>query len=155
MMQTQDNYYTFYLKIVLSAIVIVLFLSTAGIAEDSGFSPTITVSPAVAEYKPKVKVLISGSGFEPNQELQFQISMGGVLSLIHASVKPSPVPNEFGAFAGVWTINREISRKLLKPLPVVYTITVLDEDFNKLCSAALLFCDSKEEKKPEPCSFLE
>lgn len=101
--------------------------------------PTVTISPAVVEYKPNVKVLISGSGFEPNQELKLHIFMGGVISNIGPLMKPKPVPNEFGAFASVWKLRREISKKLLQPLPMVYTLSVLDSNYNVLCTAPLVF----------------
>jgi len=46
-------------------------------------------------------------------------------------------------------------RKLLEPLPVVYTVAVVDEESRKtLCTAPLAFCDLKAEKKSPACNFI-
>lgn len=117
--------------------------------------PNVTVSPVVAEYKPGVQVLISGSGFEPKQKLRIFITMGGVSSGIHFMLKPEPVPNDLGAFASVWKLRREIAKKLIEPLPMVYTISVEDAEGKTLCTAPLLFCDPKEKEKSPAGYFLK
>jgi hypothetical protein len=117
--------------------------------------PSVTVTPTVAEYKAGVHVLISGSGFEPKQKLKLFIAMGGVSSGIHFLVKPEPLTNDLGAFASVWSIGREISSKLIEPLPTVYTLSVEDKDGKTLCTAPLLFCDPKAKEKPPECQFLK
>lgn len=104
--------------------------------------PTVTISPNPVEYKRKVKVTISGSGFEPKQQLGFLITIGGVPSDIRGLVKPPlPVTDEKGEFSTVWVIDREIRRKLLQPTS--HTIEVIDEDWRPLASATFAF------KKPE------
>ena len=117
--------------------------------------PNITVTPTVAEYKPGVKVLISGSGFEPEQKLRIFITMGGVPSGLHFMVKPEPVPNDLGAFASVWSLRREIARKLLEPLPTVYTISVETQEGKTLCTAPLLFCDPEKKEAFPAGHFLK
>lgn len=117
--------------------------------------PSIAVAPTVAEYKPNVQVLVSGSGFEPKQKLSFLIAMGGVPSGIHYMLAPEPVPNDLGAFASVWKLGREISSKLIEPLPTVYTIAVKDKDGKTLCTAPLLFCDPKAKDKFPACTFIK
>ena len=154
-MNKKDDFYRiFTILLVLGAFAISLFLPTAGMAGGMGAKPTITVTPDITGSK-KVNFIIAGSGFEPNQELQLELYMDGVSSLIHHSVKPKMVPNELGAFAGVWTASREFKKKLLKPLPMVYTLTVLDKDFNILATAPLLFCDPKTKEKFPACMFLK
>ncbi len=107
--------------------------------------PNVTVAPAPVPYK-KGKVYISGSGFKPKQELGIRVMMGGVLSDITFLVKPRPIANEFGAFSSVWSLNREIRRKLLKA-NTAYTITIVDEDGNTVGTAPLVFDKAKKKKK--------
>lgn len=108
--------------------------------------PTVNVSPSPVPYKKKTKVTISGSGFKPQQELGIRVVMGGVLSDISFLVKPRPIVNEFGAFSSVWTLNREIRRKLVKP-STAYTITIVDEDGNTLGTAPLVLDKAKKKGK--------
>ena len=117
--------------------------------------PKVTISPAVVEYKKGAKVLISGSGFQPKEELSLRIFMGGTVTEVTYLVKPEPVANEYGAFAGVWVLDEEISGKVLEPK--AYTITVLEESGKILCTAPLVFCDPKAEgkKKSPVCDFME
>ena len=128
----------------------------AGDKEGEAFSknkPSIHITPMVAEYKSGVKVLIAGSGFEPAQKVKLFVNMGGVRSGIHFMVEPEPTPNEFGAFASIWTPNREIAKKLLEPLPTAYTLTVEDSNGIVLCTGFLAFCDPKAEKQSPICPF--
>jgi len=104
---------------------------------------TIAIFPQVVEYKEGVEVLFSGSGFEPNQELKIYVNMGDTLWSVGYLMKPLPVSNNVGAFASVWKLQREISRKVFQPLPMVYTVSVLDSNDILLCTAPLAF----EEKK--------
>jgi hypothetical protein len=108
--------------------------------------PNVTVAPAPVPYKRKTKVWISGSGFKPKQELGIRVMMGGVLSDISFLVKPRPIANEFGAFSSVWSLNREIRRKLVKA-NTAYTITIVDEDGNTVGTAPLVFDKAKKKKK--------
>ncbi|MFX0198029.1 MAG: hypothetical protein ACFFCW_18065 [Candidatus Hodarchaeota archaeon] len=154
-------------RVVLVSFAIIFLLTTmggtsshvkAGAGEAKAFASSmqnITVTPSVGEYKTGVKVLISGSGFEPKQKLKLFVNMSGVSSGIHFMVKPEPVPNELGAFASVWTLRREISKKLIKPLPMVYTIAVVDKDGKTLCTAPLLFCDPTVKGEFPACIFVK
>ncbi len=107
--------------------------------------PSLTISPTPVPYKRKVKVTIAGSGFEPNQEVELHIVMGGVPSDISGLVKPEPEPNEYGAFMVQWTLNREIRAKLLEP--TAYTLEAVDENGTVLAHAPLAFVEEKKEKK--------
>ena len=102
----------------------------------TGGAPALNISPAVVEYKPKAKVFISGSGFKPNTEIGLRIFMGGAITNIAYLVKPPVKINELGAFAGVWTLNQEISKKILEP--IAYTIMAVDSNAKQLASAPLV-----------------
>jgi len=114
--------------------------------------PSLTISPAVVEYKRKVKVLIAGSGFQPKQEVGLRIELGGVMSDISYMVRPAAVTNEYGAFASVWELDPEIRSKMLKP--TVYTLRAVDADGKILDSAPLVFCDAKAKKKIPACDLI-
>jgi hypothetical protein len=109
--------------------------------------PTVNVSPSQVEYKRKVKVTISGSGFKPQQELGLLLEVGGAPSDISGLVEPKPVANEKGEFSSVWVIDDEIRSNLLTPTS--HTIEVVDEDWRMLAQATLEFKapEMKKEKK--------
>lgn len=117
--------------------------------------PRLSVSPPVVEYKRKVKVLLAGSGFKPNQRVELRISMDDLKTDISYSVKPEPIANEFGAFTSVWTLNREIRRKLLEP--TAYTIEVFDQEGRLLTTAPLVFCDptASDADKSPACALMQ
>jgi len=118
-------------------------------AQDSvaiaGMGPELGVLPAKVEYKRRVQAFISGSGFKPNQEIGIRIMMGGVLSDISYLIKPRPIANDNGAFASVWTLNREIRRKLLTIGS--HKLTAVDEDGNELATTKLTFKKAASKKK--------
>jgi len=114
--------------------------------------PSVTVSPPVVEYKRKATVLISGSGFQPKQEVGLRIEMGGVITDISYLLRPPATTNEFGAFAGVWVMDDEIRAKMLTP--TVYTLRAVDSDGKVLASAPLVFCDPKAKKKAAACEMI-
>jgi hypothetical protein len=106
-----------------------------------------SVSPNPVDYKRKVKVTISGSGFKPKQQLGLLVDMGGAPSDISGLVKPKPVANEKGEFSTVWVIDGEIRRKLLTPTS--HTIEVIDDEWRTLAKTTLIFKkpEAKEKKK--------
>lgn len=121
-------------------------LQSEAVAADAA-QPTVTIAPSPVEYKRKVKVTISGSGFKPQQELGLLLEVGGAPSDISGLVEPKPVTNEKGEFSSVWVIDDEIRRKLLAPTS--HTIEVVDEDWRMLAQATLEFKapEMKKEKK--------
>ena len=148
-MNKKQRFYKIMTSLTLSGFLIIFWLTPIL----AGDVPSITVTPSVVEYKSGVSVLISGSGLAPKQKLKlFVFSMGGLPSGIHYMVKPQPLPNDFGAFASIWKPGREISRKLLEPLPMVYTLSVEDDKGKTLCTTPLLFCDPKGKDK-FPCEL--
>lgn len=135
--------------------VLVMVYPGSSDAEESKPAASVTVFPLVAEYKPNVEVIISGAGYQPNQQLRLRIFLGGVVSDISYMVKPKPVANELGAFLSVWKLKREIGKKMLEPLPSVYTLAVVDEESRKtLATAPLAFCDPSAEKKSPACNLV-
>jgi len=138
-----------------AAVVFVAFMGSAFLFSSSDATggwvfikqqPVVTVSPSPTPYKRKTNVTIAGSGFEPNQEIGIRIMMGGVLSDISFLIKPRPVPNEFGAFASTWKLNREIRRKLLKAA-TAYTLSVVDAEGNTIAHAPMVMDKAKKKKK--------
>ena len=107
--------------------------------------PEVTVLPGKVEFKRNVQAFISGSGFKAKQEIGLRIVMGGVLSDISYLVKPRPVANANGAFASVWTLNREIRRKLLTL--GAHDLTAVDEDGKELAMTKLTFKKARAAKK--------
>lgn len=107
--------------------------------------PTVVISPLPIPYKRRVKVTIAGSGFEPGQDVELHVVMGGVPSDISSLVKPDLEVNEYGAFHVEWTLNREIRAKLLEP--TAYTLEVVDQDGNVLAHAPLVLVKEEDEKK--------
>jgi len=130
---------------VLSSAAPVAWLSGAQDSVAIAAGPEIMVLPAKVEYKRRVQAFISGSGYKPNQEIGLRIMMGGVLSDISYLVKPRPVANANGAFASVWTLNREIRRKLLTLGS--HDLTAVDEDGNELAMTQLIFKKARAAKK--------
>ncbi len=122
------------------------FLSPIGGVAIAEAGPNVSVSPAPVKPK-KGKILISGSGYKPKQELGIRVMMGGVLSDISFLVKPRPIVNEYGAFASTWGLRgREFKRGLLKA-GTAYSITIVDADGNTLATAPLVFDKAKKKKK--------
>ena len=130
---------------VLSSAAPVAWLSGAQDSVAIAAGPEIGVLPAKVEYKSRVQAFISGSGFKPNQEIGIRIMMGGVLSDISYLIKPRPVANGNGAFASVWTLNREIRRKLISLGS--HNLTAVDENGNELATTKLTFKKASSKKK--------
>jgi len=131
------------LGLVIICTIFLFTLSLCGAPAFAASKPTLTVSPQVVEYKEGVEIFFSGSGFEPNQELKLHINMGDTQWSVGYLMKPLPVSNNLGAFASVWKLRREISRKVFQPLPMVYTVSVLDSNDILLCTAPLAFKEKK------------
>ena len=104
----------------------------------------VTVLPEKVEYK-RGPVFITASGLKPNQEVGIRVMMGGVLSDVSYLVKPRPKTDSNGTFATVWSLNREIRRKLLEMGK--NTLTIVDEDGNELATGTINFVKAKATKK--------
>jgi hypothetical protein len=110
-------------------------------------SPVLIVSPTPIPYVRKTTVRISGSGFEPKQEISLQIELGGVPTDISFMVRPRPVANEFGAFSSEWLLDGEIGGKLLSP--TAYTIRAEDDNGSILAHAPFVLQAPKKDPKKE------
>ena len=108
-------------------------------------SPKLTVSPSPVPYERKTKVNIAGSGFAPNQELELQIPIGGVLTDISGMVKPAPKTNDQGAFSAQWILDNEIRGKLMEP--TAYTLEVLNSDGKVLAKVPFVLEKVEAKKK--------
>ena len=130
---------------VLSSAAPVAWLSGAQESVAIAAGPEVTILPNKVEYKRRVQAFITGSGFKPNQEIGLRIMMGGVLSDISYLVKPRPIANANGSFATVWTLNREIRRKLVTV--GTHEMTAVDDDGNELAVGKLVFKKAATKKK--------
>lgn len=110
-------------------------------------APVLIVSPTPIPYARKTMVRISGSGFEPKQEISLQIELGGVPTDISFMVRPRPVANEYGAFSSEWLLDGEIGGKLLSP--TAYTIRAEDENGSILAHAPFVLQAAKKDPKKE------
>lgn len=108
-------------------------------------SPKLTVSPSPVPYERKTKVNIAGSGFAPNQELELQIPIGGVLTDISGMVKPAPKTNDQGAFSTQWILDNEIRGKLMEP--TAYTLEVLNSEGKVLAKVPFVLEKVEAKKK--------
>ena len=135
----------FFLSVLSSAAPVAWLSGAQDSVAIAGMGPELGVLPAKVEYKRRVQAFISGSGFKPNQEIGIRIMMGGVLSDISYLIKPRPIANDNGAFASVWTLNREIRRKLLTIGS--HDLTAVDEDGNELAMTKLTFKKAASKKK--------
>jgi len=135
----------FFLSVLSSAAPVAWLSGAQDSVAIAGMGPELGVLPAKVEYKRRVQAFISGSGFKPNQEIGIRIMMGGVLSDISYLIKPRPIANDNGAFASVWTLNREIRRKLLTIGS--HKLTAVDEDGNELATTKLTFKKAASKKK--------
>ena len=121
-------------------------LSLGGVGESlaQAAGAKVTVLPKKVEYK-RGSVFITGSGLKPNQEVGIRVMMGGVLSDVSYLVKPRPKTDANGTFATVWSLNREIRRKLLEMGK--NTLTIVDDDGNELAKGTINFVKAKASKK--------
>jgi hypothetical protein len=110
-------------------------------------APILLVTPTPVPYQRKQIVRVSGSGFEPKQEISLQIELGGVPTDISYMVNPRPIPNEFGAFSSEWLLDGEIQGKLLSP--TAYTLRAEDENGSILAHAPLVLVAPKKDPKKE------
>jgi hypothetical protein len=110
-------------------------------------SPKLVITPAEVEYKRKVTVVFSGSGFKPKEELGIEVELGGVTSDVSFLMKPKPVVDERGAFSSKWVLDAEIRRKLFEPK--TYGVEVVDASGTVLAKGRLAFkkVDEKAAKK--------
>ncbi len=117
-------------------------------AEESGENPALTPSvqvvPVSGAFDKNTTFTIVGSGFEPGQTiiLETQDRFGNP-SVVSDFVEPSsPVANKNGAFAVRWTLGRW-ARGSINEVGL-YTLNVLDADFNLQASAPLGYCPKGE-----------
>lgn len=123
----------------------VFSLASAGQAKSN--TPQLVITPAEVEYRSKVTVVFSGSGFKPKQDLNIEVELGGAPSDVSWLMEPKPVPDANGAFSSKWVLDDEIRRKLFEPK--TYTVEVVDADGKVLTQTPLVFkkAEGKAEKK--------
>ena len=113
-------------------------LSVLGCAGQQGVmkqGPSFVVTTPVLVLSPGGKVAMYGTGFAPKQEVTLLFKdAGGGMSSIASVVKPPPVANQEGAWAGEWDLSSYV--RVLKPGTGMLTAT--DKDFNPLGQAPVV-----------------
>lgn len=106
--------------------------------------PSVIVSPIVAPLDKNTQIVITGSGFDPGQELVigFEDEYGA-----SAEIKEVKV-NERGSWATAWTLGRYTRRGILKD--GVYPIIVMDKDLNIIKTAPVAFIKPTGDPKKWP-----
>ncbi len=107
---------------------------------------SVVVGTPMVELSKTSKVVFYGTGFAPQQEIQFLFKdTGGVQSIINSALSPEPVPNAEGAWVTVWNCGDYLT--LIKPGTMMITIT--DKEYKTLAQVPVAFVapPKKEEKK--------
>jgi len=125
------------------AVFVLTVLGGCAATQMKGSKAKVSVKPA--EVKGAGTLVISGSGFKPNQNVAVQTMLGGVLSDISFLVKPKLMKADAkGAFTTKWKISKRTGR-LLKTGS--YPITIVDGDGKKLASSKYKYEKAKKKKK--------
>jgi len=129
-------------------------------------APTVIITPDVAKIDSKLQMVITGSGFEPGQEILILVGAPGVAPAILSAAEQlpgkaveagpldvKPVPDETGAWITVWTLKSYI--KMLGSVAEnkgegLYTVQVVDADYNVLASAPFALADTTKPKEQWP-----
>jgi hypothetical protein len=116
---------------------------------------TIVVSPSESDFQSDSEVWIYGANLTPGQQVTILLLDGnGVHSDISAMASPFPLMvNDDGAFAAKWVLDRWPRAGV--GAEGVFTVRVMDEDFNELGTAPLALCNherDEEDEVPEHCS---
>ena len=124
-------------------------------------APCVTITPNVAKLDSKLQMVISGSGFEPGQEIRLVITVQGQSpNLLRAAIEGgdpgmlnvNPVPDDAGDWITVWTLKSYI--KMLGTLENkgegIYTLEVNDADLNVLASVPFALADTTKPKEQWP-----
>lgn len=121
-------------------------LGCAGLGKDVKKSrPSFVVTTPVVELSQGAKVVMYGTGFAPKMEVMLMfVDAGGGASGISGTVKPAPMTNKEGAWAGAWDLEGYL--KVIPPGTGM--ISVVDQDFKTLAQAPVLFVAPP--KKPAP-----
>lgn len=122
-------------------------LGCAGLSKDvMKHGPSFVVTTPVVELSAGAKVVMYGTGFAPKMEvmLLFVDARGGA-SGISGTVKPAPVTNKEGAWAGEWDCGAYL--KVIQPGTGM--ISVVDQDFKTLAQAPVLFVAPPKKAEPK------
>ena len=126
----------------------------------SDTSKEITVTPQVVKLAKGEKVLISGSGFEPNQEIFIGVAapledlkdQGPIFTELNGRVDPPTFQtNDDGAFAVVWDLSRWARKGL--GAEGVWSFQVNDASYNLAVSTPIMFC-KPDQMEATFCEFL-
>ncbi len=104
----------------------------------------IAVTPSVAELHKNTQVVLTGSGFQPGQEVRVMF----VDEYENPTILEVVTVDERGSWAWVWTVGRYTRRGILAER--IYTFTAQDAEGNILASAPLGLVDTTEPQEEWP-----
>ena len=109
---------------------------------DSPSGASVTTVPTVVSLAGSSNVLVTGSGLEPGTVISVLVKDSfGLFSNVTGLMSPNVITvNDDGAFAATWALGRwtRVSQEGLLSLRIV------DEDYQVLATAPLLFCNPTE-----------
>ena len=123
-------------------------VACAGPAQETrvGGAVSVVVGTPMVEMGKQAKVVLYGTGFMPKQEILFLFKdASGVQSDIGSALKPTPVPDEIGAWVTVW----ECGDYMVLVKPGVYTLTVTDSELKTLAQVPIGFYATEKKEKKE------
>jgi len=138
-------------KIISGSIVIFLimgFAGAAGVSDAAELGPVISMGTPLVKMSKKSEVVIIGTGFKPDQEINVLfVSPDGLQSDIGYALKPAPKPDKTGSWTSTWSAGRYVDRKLIDPKGGAYKIVVTDGEYNPIAHSAVFFQPEKKKKK--------
>ena len=136
--------------ILITSLITVTNLDSAGASGDSGGNPaaSVVVANPILELTGEAKIVIMGAGFEPGQEVRLATSILGARSDIGFQLDPEPVANATGAWITAWSPGRFISRKMLKEGALAIEVT--DAEYNPITYAVVAFYDASKPQEERP-----
>lgn len=102
-------------------------------------------SSHVLKLDGKSKIMIMGSGFQPNQEIRLVISQSdGSLSDIGTQLNPMDIiqANQFGVWGTQWVVGDYANKALAKA--DVYVLQACDTNYNVLATVPFGYYDASE-----------
>jgi len=116
-------------------------------------SPSVAAASSVVQLHGDTKVVLTGSGFDPGQELRLLLTteQGGIraVSDFTYAADPEPVANEEGAWVTAWGVfGRLFDKEVITD--GVYAIVVTDTDNNPVATTSVAFYDPEKPQEEWP-----
>jgi hypothetical protein len=129
------------MKNVFCVTTIILIAGLIGFASPSlaaEMGPVLTMATPIVKMNKEAEVVMMGTGFMPNQELNILITAAdGTVSNIALDIKPTPKADASGTFGCKWKPKRFLSKKLITG--GAYKIEITDTDYNTIAHGVVFF----------------